>query len=201
MLGCIGRVEKVQSDRDGNKVDVADVGEQLRGVPGELAEAEIDIDVRVRWVQDGGLDQAGTRVQQECQLAIDGEPNTAASDVRDGDRLRRTRSTKRDGTIHRQRCAGRRWRSGIVRSLAICLDQNDGVVVVDCRAGDITVDGARGRLVGQRHAQRRASSGFWCRCRRRRFGGRSHGLLFVRTNELFEEVHHFLDDFGRHDVG
>lgn len=52
IVGCVGQFE---GDGNADKVDIADVGEDLGGVVGEFGESEAGEVVGIRGVEDGGL--------------------------------------------------------------------------------------------------------------------------------------------------
>lgn len=85
VLGGAGGVGEGEGDGEGDKVDVGDIGVDLGAVEGELAEAEVGVEVGVRGVGDGGLDEAGADVDEEGQCAVDREPEAGASEAGDCD--------------------------------------------------------------------------------------------------------------------
>lgn len=107
-LGGAGGVGEGQGDGDGDEIDVGDVGEELGAVPGEFAEVPLEIGVGVGGVCDGGFDEAGTRIEEEGQGAVDGEPDAAARDVGNGCGDCVPRRAEGNGTVLSQRLAGGR---------------------------------------------------------------------------------------------
>ena len=144
MLDGAGGVGEGQGDGHGDKVDVGDVREHLLRVVRELAEVPGDVDAGVRRVGDGWLDErgaAGTGVDEKLQGLADREPDTSTGDLGDCARLRCPGAAKWNGAVLSQRGVCRGWVGRVVRSLAIRLDEDDSVVVVDRLAGDEAVDG------------------------------------------------------------
>lgn len=78
MLGGARGVGEVEGDGEGDEIDIGDVDEELGAVEGEFAEAEVGVEIGVGGVGDGGLDEAGARVDQERQMAVDGKPEAGA---------------------------------------------------------------------------------------------------------------------------
>ena len=109
MRACARVVFQSQSDRQRrDKVDVADVDEQLPAVVSELAEAEVRVAVRVCWIEDRGFHKTRSRVDEELQGLADGEPDATTSDAWDGGCDSVSWDTKWNGDIFRQRLTSRR---------------------------------------------------------------------------------------------
>ena len=155
MLGSAGGVGEGQGDWQADEVDVADVGEDLAAVEGEFAEAKVGVEVRVRWVGDGGFDESWAGVEEEGQSSVYGEPKTGTGEPRDRDRPAVAWSTEGNGTIGLQGLLGGGRGVGIVGSLPIGLEQKDPIAVIDGGAGNVGVDSAGSCLVLQRDAESR----------------------------------------------
>lgn len=155
MLGGSRGVGEVEGDGEGDEIDVGDVGEELGAVEGEFAEAEVGVEVGVGGVGDGGLDEAGARVDQECQMAVDGKPEAGARQAGDCDGPAGPRRTEIDGAVGLERSAGGGWGVGVVGSTAIGLEEKDLVVVVDGGAGNVGEDGVGSGSVLERDVKSR----------------------------------------------
>lgn len=68
LVGCGGEVESEGNGRD--EVDVGDIGVELFGIEGEFGEGPVRIDVRVRGIGDGGLDEGRAGVDEEGQWIV-----------------------------------------------------------------------------------------------------------------------------------
>lgn len=71
VLSASRGVGQRQRDGQADKVDVTDIGEKLSVVEGKLGEAPRDVDVRVGGIRYGGLNERGSRIEQEGQGSID----------------------------------------------------------------------------------------------------------------------------------
>ncbi len=119
----------------------------MGGVPGEFAEVPEGVDIGVGGVGHGGFDEPWAWVQEEGQGVGDGEPDAPAGDVGDccGDGV--SWGAEGDGAVLREGGARGGGGGGVVGSFGIGLEEDEGVVVVDCLAGYVGVDGAGGGLV------------------------------------------------------
>jgi hypothetical protein len=125
-----------QSNRKrGHEIYIADIDKQLPAVEGELAEREIGIGVRVSWVEDRGLDESRTRVDEELQALAGGEPDAATGNARDSRNDGVAGGAEGDGDVFGQVLAGRRWRGRVVRRFGICGKDEEFAAVVDGLAG------------------------------------------------------------------
>lgn len=105
MLARTAGVLQGQSYRDiANKVHVADVDEHLGRVEREFAESKVDIVVRVRRIEDGGLNETGTRIDFEGQGSANGEPYSATCDPWDGCCDSVSGSSERNGNVGADSC-------------------------------------------------------------------------------------------------
>ena len=108
-----------QGERNTDKVDVADVGVDLVGVPGEFAERPMSGVVGVGGISDAGLGKGGSWVEEEGYRFIDGEVDTTAGKVRDGDALGLARTTEGNRNIGWDGGADLGWVFRVVRGMAI----------------------------------------------------------------------------------
>ena len=140
MLGGAGGACQGQGDWQADEVDVANVCEDLGAIEGELAEAKVGVEVGVRGVGDGWLDQSWARVEEKGQLPIHGEPETSAGKTGDRHSPIRAGGTERDRTVRLQGLQSRRRGVGVVWSSAIGLEKKDLVAIVDGGAGNVGID-------------------------------------------------------------
>lgn len=134
--GFTGLVLQSQSDGEGgDKVDIADVDEQLPAVVGELAKGKVSVGVRVSWVEDRRFHESRSWVHEELQTLADGEPDAAASDARHSGCDGVPRDAERNGDVFSQvlTCCG--WRRRVVRRFGIRREAEELIVVVQSLAG------------------------------------------------------------------
>jgi len=121
MLRGAGCVPQSKRDRErGDKVHVADVDEHLVLVVRKLGEGEIGVEVWVCLVEDGWFDEAGPWVDEELKLVVLDEPDTAASDARDGRSDRVPWSTEWYGDVLTKLLSSGGWRGRVVGCLSVC---------------------------------------------------------------------------------
>jgi hypothetical protein len=99
--------------------------------------------------------QTWTRVQEKCQRTADTEPDSPTCDLWDCNSGFGTRDSERDTAIHGKRSACGGGRGRVVQRLAIGLEQDEGIVVVDCLTSYISIHGAGGGLVLESDVQSR----------------------------------------------
>lgn len=95
-----------QGDRDGYKVNIADIGKQLIGIECELAETPGFVVVGVRLVADRGFNETRSGVQEESQSGVDGKPDTTSSNAGNGHYSSGTWSSKLNAAVHSESLAG-----------------------------------------------------------------------------------------------
>ena len=89
-----------QGDGDSrDKVDIAYVGIELVVVQSEFTEAEIDRGIGIGWIEYRGFDKGGSRIEEEGEFAINTEPESSSSYLRNGDGHRVSWRTEWNGTI------------------------------------------------------------------------------------------------------
>lgn len=135
MLGRTARVLQCQCDGYiAHKVDVTDVDKDLGSIESELAEAEIDVVVGIRRVENRWLNETWTRVDFECQWRTYREPYSAACYAWDRCLYCISRSAETDCDVGVDWRACRRRTGRVVWSLCICRKNEDRVVVVNSQA-------------------------------------------------------------------
>ena len=147
ILRCVGGVNEGKGNGKADKVDVRNIDEELGGIEGEFAKVPGQVYIRVCRIGNRRLNECRAGVEEEGQSSVDREPDAASSKVGNSNGRRITRSTERDGAILTKGRAGRRRRCWVVVSLAIGLEQEKSIVVVERLAGDVSVNGAGSRLV------------------------------------------------------
>lgn len=121
---------------------IADICIQLIVVERELAEPEVDIGVGIARIEHTRLDKRRTRIKEERELALS-DPDTAASDLRDGNVFCVAGMAERDGAVLGQ---VRSYLSGVlgeVEVLAIGFEETALAIVLDGDTGDVGVDVAQ----------------------------------------------------------
>ena len=131
MLSSTRSVGEGHGDWQADKIHVANVGEDLGAVEGELAEAEVGVKVRIRGVCDGGFNESWARVKKEGQISVYGEPEAGTSETGNRHRPASTGSTERNGTVSLEGLLGGRRGVGVVGGVAIGLKEEDLVAVVN----------------------------------------------------------------------
>ena len=165
-LGLALGVGQAKPNRNADKVDIADIREQLRVVVSELAERPVDVEVRVAGVGHTGLYDCRTWVEEESKLCTNAEPDTTAGNLWDPDVDSVARSPKWDGDVGLEWLLDILRRCWIVDGLAVCFHKEGSVVPFQSKAGNVRVYGAGIGLVLQRQLKS-------ARC------GFSHHLLLV----------------------
>lgn len=165
MLSSTRSVGEGHGDWQADKIHVANVGEDLGAVEGELAEAEVGVKVRIRGVCDGGFNESWARVKKEGQISVYGEPEAGTSETGNRHRPASTGSTERNGTVGLEGLLGGRRGVGVVGGVAIGLKEEDLVAVVNGRACDVGVDRAGGGLVLESNIESRVRHDEKLRCK------------------------------------
>ena len=124
---------EVECDWYRDEVNVADICKHLLGVVRKLGEVPRDIDAGIRGIGHTWLDERGaigTRVQQELNRLANGEPDAAASNLRDCADGGCARTTQGNGNVGGKRSAGRGGVGGVVRCFAVSGEEEELVAVV-----------------------------------------------------------------------
>lgn len=99
-------LHRQSNGKRGDKVDITDVDEQLPAVERKLAESEVRVTVWVCWVEDGGLYETRSRIDEELQRFAEREPDAAAGDAWDGGCHSVSWRAKWDGDVLTERLPG-----------------------------------------------------------------------------------------------
>ena len=111
--------------------------------------------VGVRGICDGRFYESRARVQEEGQRSVYGEPEARTGETGDGDCPVSAGGAESDRTVRLQGLLGGRRGVGVIRSLAVGLEEEDLVAIVDGRPGNVGIDGAGGCLVLQCNGESR----------------------------------------------
>jgi hypothetical protein len=135
-VGC----GQCKGDRDADEVDVRYVGEYLLVVVRKFGEGPVHVDIGIGWVGYTGVYNVGARIHKERQMCVDYEPDTPTGHLGDCRGNCVAWGTEWDSHICGDACQWLSWGGRRVNSLAIGLDEDGFVAVVESKPSDVRED-------------------------------------------------------------